>query len=58
VLAQALGSDLKGKISLVAYIVAIPMALFGHSWPAGAVLVAVALLWFIPDRRIAKALET
>ena len=58
VLAQALGSDLKGKISVVAYIAAIPMALFGHSWPAGAVLIAVALLWFIPDRRIAKALET
>ena len=57
-LAQAVGSDTKGKISLFAYIAAIPIALLGWSWLAGALLIAVALMWFIPDRRIAKVLET
>lgn len=53
--AKALGSDVKGKISLVAYVLAIPLA-FVNSLLAGALLVMVALIWFIPDRRIEKAL--
>ena len=57
VLAHAVGSDIKGKISLAAYIVAIPLALLGYSWLAGALLIAVAMMWFIPDRRIARVLE-
>jgi uncharacterized membrane protein len=57
-LAQAVGRDTKGKISLAAYVVAIPVALLGWPWPAGALLIAVALIWFIPDRRIARALES
>jgi len=56
--AQAVGRDTKGKISLAAYVVAIPVALLGWPWPAGALLIAVALIWFIPDRRIARALES
>lgn len=55
-LAIAIGTDRKGKRSLVAYVIAIPMALLGHSWLAGALLVVVALQWFIPDRRIERAL--
>jgi len=55
-LAIAIGTDRKGKRSLVAYVIAIPMALLGHSWVAGALLVVVALQWFIPDRRIERAL--
>ena len=51
-LASAVGADRKGKISLAAYVVAIPLALFGYSWFAGALLILVALIWFIPDRRI------
>jgi uncharacterized membrane protein len=54
VLAAAVGSDRKGKISLTAYVLAIPMALFGYAWLAGVLLIAVALIWFIPDRRIEK----
>ena len=57
-LAHAVGADTKGKISLAAYVVAIPVALRGWSWPAGALLIAVALIWFIPDRRIARVLES
>ena len=55
-LAQAVGADTKGKISLAAYVAAIPIALLDWSWLAGALLIAVALMWFIPDRRIEKAL--
>jgi len=55
-LALAVGHDRKGKASLTAYVLAIPMALLGYSWLAGALLIAVALIWFIPDRRIEKVL--
>ena len=55
-LALAVGGDRKGKISLAAYVLAIPMALLGYSWLAGALLIAVALIWFLPDRRIEKVL--
>jgi uncharacterized membrane protein len=54
-LARALGRDRKGKISLVAYIAAIPLA-FVNEWIAYALIVAVALMWFVPDRRIEKAI--
>ena len=57
VLGVAVGSDNKGKISLCAYCVAIPLALLGYSWIAGALLIAVAMVWFIPDRRIEKEIE-
>ncbi len=55
-LATALGADRKGKISLACYVIAIPLALFGYSWFAGALLIAVALIWFIPDRRIERVM--
>jgi uncharacterized membrane protein len=55
-LARAVGRDVKGKLSLAGYIVAIPVALLGYPWPAGVVLVAVALMWLIPDRRIENKL--
>lgn len=42
---------------MLAYIVAIPLALLGYSWIAGGLLVLVALIWFIPNRRIEQALE-
>ena len=55
VLAKALGSDLKGKISPVLYIIGIPAALY-HPWIASAIYGVVALIWLIPDRRIEMAL--
>ncbi len=54
--AKAMGSDIKGKVSLAAYVVAIPLA-FVNSLLAGGLLVMVALMWFLPDRRIEKALS-
>ena len=50
-LAQAIGKDTKGKLSLMTYAVAIPLA-FVHPWIAIALYVLIALMWFIPDRRI------
>jgi uncharacterized membrane protein len=50
-LATALGRDLKGKISPVLYALAVPAA-FVNRWIAVGLYVAVAVLWFVPDRRI------
>jgi uncharacterized membrane protein len=53
--ARAVGGDFKGKFSPVMYIVAIPTA-FVSRWLAGALYVAVALMWLVPDRRIERVL--
>ena len=53
-LAGAVGSDRKSKLSLVAYLVALPLA-FISPWIAIVLYVAVALMWFVPDRRIESA---
>lgn len=55
VLATALGRDFKGKVSIVIYLVAIPLALVKW-WLACALYVLVAIMWLIPDRRIEKTL--
>jgi len=55
-LVQAIGRDRKGKISLVAYVVAFACS-FVAPWVSVALFVAVALLWFIPDRRVTRTLE-
>ncbi len=52
-LEQAVGRDAKGKVSLLLYVLAIPLA-FAWAWLAGALYLAVALVWFIPDRRIER----
>src|ERR1700682_4116681 len=55
-LAIALGRDRKGIVSLLLYIVAIPLAFFSAP-RAFAVYVLVAAIWFIPDRRIESVLR-
>ena len=57
VLRQAVGADAKGKVSLAAYLIAIPLALLGYAWWAGGLLIAVSLIWLAPDRRIEAHLE-
>jgi uncharacterized membrane protein len=54
-LAEAVGGDLKGKISMVLYIAAIPLA-FVQQNISHALYVIVALIWLVPDRRIEKKL--
>jgi len=53
-LAHAVGRDLKGKLSIVCYVLAIPLA-FLNQWISDALYVLVAVIWFVPDRRIEKA---
>ena len=55
-LAAAVGSDLKGKLSIAGYVVAIPLA-FVSPWIAVVLYVAIALMWFVPDRRIETILK-
>ena len=55
-LAAAVGSDLKGKISMLLYLAAIPLAFLDH-WLSVGIYVLVALIWFIPDRRIESRLD-
>jgi uncharacterized membrane protein len=52
-LAHAIGNDWKGKASLAAYIVSIAAA-FVAPIVSAALIVAVAALWLIPDRRIER----
>jgi uncharacterized membrane protein len=53
-LARALGSDIKGKISPLFYLAGIALA-FVSPWISCAIYVLVALMWIIPDPRIARA---
>jgi len=50
-IATAVGKDVKGKISVLMYAAAIPLA-FVSRWIADAIFVSVTLMWLVPDRRI------
>lgn len=52
-LKQAIGQDRKGKISMGFYTTGIALS-FINTWLAIGCYVAVAIMWFIPDRRIEK----
>ncbi len=56
ILAAAVGSDWKGRGSVVLYALAIPAA-FASPAISGCVYVGVALLWLVPDRRIERVLH-
>ena len=55
VLARAVGRDLKGKLSPLAYVVGIALARFTPAL-AWCLYAGVALVWLIPDRRIERVL--
>jgi uncharacterized membrane protein len=55
-LAVALGSDRKGRLSAIAYMAGIVVALF-EPWVAIAIYVGVAVAWLVPDRRITRVIE-
>ena len=55
VLAKALGSDIKGKISPVLYVAGIVLA-FVSPWISIAIYALVAVMWLVPDRRIENTL--
>ena len=55
-LRKALGSDWKGKVSPILYIVGIGLVFVNH-WLSMLIYGVVALMWLVPDRRIEKAFE-
>ena len=50
-LARAIGTDFKGKISPILYVVAI-LSTWINPWISGAIYVLTALMWLVPDKRI------
>ncbi len=52
-LGSAVGKDFKGRVSVVIYVVAIPLS-FVNRWIALGLYFSVAVLWFVPDRRIER----
>ncbi len=55
-LAEAVGRDVKGKLSIVVYAIAILVAL-RYTWIAQALYAIVALIWIVPDPRIERRLR-
>ena len=55
-LAAAIGNDLKGKLSTIIYLVAIPLSVVKW-WVGFALYVLVAGTWLVPDRRIERTLS-
>jgi uncharacterized membrane protein len=55
-LGAAIGSDLKGRLSIAGYVAAVLLAFVNH-WIADAVYIGIALIWLVPDRRIESKLQ-
>jgi len=55
-LAASLGKDWKGKLSPVLYAIAIGLS-FSLPWIAASIYVGVALMWLIPDQRVARVIQ-
>jgi len=56
VLSVAVGKDLKGIISMIGYAVAVPLS-FIYTTSSIGIIIAIAFLWLIPDRRIEKRVK-
>jgi uncharacterized membrane protein len=54
-LAEAIGGDTKGKISLAFYVASIIAAVFINNWLGFLLLFVPAAIWLIPDRRMERA---
>jgi len=54
-LSAAIGRDVKGIISIVGYLMAVPLA-FVFKYGSMGIIIAIAILWLVPDRRIEKKL--
>jgi uncharacterized membrane protein len=55
-LAQAIGRDRKGKVSLACYVAALAVS-FVEPWVAIGLFVTVAIIWFLPDRRVERVVH-
>ncbi len=56
ILKAAIGKDVKGKASLLLYIVGIIFS-FYNVWISGSIYIIVALMWLIPDKRIERTFD-
>lgn len=56
-LKRAVAGNWKGKVSPLVYVIAIPLA-FWVPWLSLGLYVLVALMWFVPDRRIENVLAS
>ena len=56
-LAASIGGDIKGKVSLLFYVAGIVASFIGP-FVAGCIYIFVALMWLVPDRRLARVAET
>ena len=52
-LKRAVGEEWKGKLSIILYAIAI-VSTFLSQWIAIGIYVVIAIIWFIPDRRIER----
>ncbi|KQL46868.1 hypothetical protein AN963_18435 [Brevibacillus choshinensis] len=52
----AMGKDLKGKLSPLLYLIAVLTA-YVSPWISGFFFVLVAIIWFVPDKRIEHVLK-
>ncbi len=57
VLVRAMGTNLKEGVSVALYLVAIAAA-FVHTWIACFLYIVVAVIWFVPDRRVEREIST
>jgi uncharacterized membrane protein len=57
VLVEAIGKDVKGRLSLVIYVTAVLCSLFVSSRVAIGLYLVVSILWMVPDRRIEKKMR-
>jgi len=53
-LQEALGRDLKGKLSPAVYVTGIVLAFIVAPWLGMVVFVVAALVWLVPDRRVER----
>ena len=56
-LAKAVGSDFKGRFSPAYYIAGIACAWFLPAWTGMTFFVVAAIVWFVPDRRMERAIR-
>jgi uncharacterized membrane protein len=54
-LVEAVGDDRKGLLSVIVYLVAVPLS-FVNRWLALGLYISVVLVWFVPDRRIERTI--
>lgn len=55
-LAAAIKTEFKGKVSVGLYAIAIPLS-FYHAWLSYLLYITVAIIWLVPDSRIEKILQ-